>query len=507
MSCSTPVAALVADRAAHLHPAGRDQLAGLLARAGQLATHQFGVQAQPADHERRLRPGRGRRARPAARGAGRPSRCTASSSGPSPTPAMPSEAAATRRAGSAAAGLGAGTSVGLLSVTRQATCSPAAAAPVSTASAGRVSARPEPLEQPAAAGRASDPRRPATGRRHEHRRQQISAGPIGPAIAARPPPAGSGAAGRRAARRRPAASSATASARNPSKPSEPSGPAAARTQPPAALSTSSASADPHPGGAGSYPPSGRGHLGVARAAAPRRPGRGSPAGAAAPAASSRAGSVTPVSTSSEAQSTRAGALDVGVEPVADHHRVAGPGPFHALGVHGGVRFAGGRRGHAGGVPQRRDQRTVARQRPARGRHGGVEVGRQPRHAPADRHRSLGQRLPVDARVRSPARRRPGRRRRRRPDAGRVRSAPRSGRWYPAPAPAPGRQPVGQVVRGRLGGGDHLGRVGGHPDPVQQLGDLVGASGRRCWSRTPAACRPGGPRPAPAGAPATGCSPR
>ena len=78
-SVVTWVAGLVAAGAGHAHPAGRDQLGGVLARAGQAAADQLGVEPQPAWWHARLRRGSGRssaRGRPGrrARGAAAPGR-------------------------------------------------------------------------------------------------------------------------------------------------------------------------------------------------------------------------------------------------------------------------------------------------------------------------------------------------------------------------------------------------------------------------------------------------
>ena len=65
---STPVAGLVAARAAHGHPARRDELRGVLPRPGQPAPHQLGVQPRPAHVTRSARaPARGAH-RPGSRG-------------------------------------------------------------------------------------------------------------------------------------------------------------------------------------------------------------------------------------------------------------------------------------------------------------------------------------------------------------------------------------------------------------------------------------------------------
>ena len=202
---------------------------------------------------------------------------------------------------------------------------------------------------------------------------------------------------------------------------------------------------------------------------------------AAGAASSSAGVVTPVNTSRLAQPAAfAPSMSVSRRSPTTIGRWRS-GSLHRLAVHRRVRLAGRRPAStAGRVPQRGDQRPVAGQRSARRRDRRVEVRRHPRHAPVDRDGALGELAPVEVgRVTlhdgSEPRRRvaPGRR-------PRSRSASIEPDRADHQHPGTGRQPIGQVMRRGLGGGDHLAGLGRDAELGQVVGDRVRAGGRRCW---------------------------
>jgi hypothetical protein len=168
------------------------------------------------------------------------------------------------------------------------------------------------------------------------------------------------------------------------------------------------------------------------------------------------------------------ALDVGVQPVPHDQRPPGTGAADALGVHGRVRLAGHQRRPAGDGADHPDHRPVARQRPSRGRDGGVGVrGHVPGAAPDGDHRFRQLRPPDIAPVSLDDGERSvlGGGDHRQTGCGQRRGHTRATHRQHPRADA---QQFGHDRGGRLGAGDDIG--GGSRDP--QLGQVLGHVLRR-----------------------------
>ena len=115
----------------------------------------------------------------------------------------------------------------------------------------------------------------------------------------------------------------------------------------------------------------------------------------------------------------------------------------------------------------------------RGEGCGIELVATHGHAPIDRDRALGEQRPV-GRASTPVR----------PPAG-VSAVwtgrqPCSRRASMSPVVpttrtvGPGRKPIGEIVRRRLGRGDHLVGRGRHPSSVSASATTLRRSGQHCW---------------------------
>ena len=89
-------------------------------------------------------------------------------------------------------------------------------------------------------------------------------------------------------------------------------------------------------------------------------------------------------------------LDVGVEPVADHQRMAGPGPQYRLFVQRRLGLARDQRGTPGRIGDHLQQRAVAGLRPVRAGQRAVGVGPDEQRAGRDGPAALGQQRVADA---------------------------------------------------------------------------------------------------------------
>ena len=90
-----------------------------------------------------------------------------------------------------------------------------------------------------------------------------------------------------------------------------------------------------------------------------------------------------------------GALDIGVQPVADHQRCAELAACHRIPQQCGCRLARNLRFGASSGTQRRHQRPVAGQQAPLGGQRGVDVGCHPQRTGPDGQSGLGQVGPAD----------------------------------------------------------------------------------------------------------------